>query len=738
MAVWLAAAVAACGALFAGASPTGWSPSDLAWSAAFAALVTVAVSRVPPLVWLLVAVATAAVGYDDATVVSLAALAAAVALLVMVLPHRIPTALAGAAAGAMLVNALLRLPDVGRDGTTALVVSLLVVPVLWLAWRDAPPEARAHLRVWATRAGLALGAVTAVCVVIVGALTPTVNDGIDAARSAADRARAGDIDGARAGLDTAAARMGTASGWLRSPLVLPARVVPVLGQQVRAMSTATTDARRLADASREAIAVVDDGGLEVIDGALDLTAVRATVDPLERSVAAMERARANASAVESPWLLPPLASRLAELTADVDDNLPAARRALDGARLADGFLGADGLRRYFIAFTTPAESRFMGGFVAHYAEVEIDQGRMTVTASGHVADFHSEPRAERELVGLDDHMARHGENYFPAYFVENITASPDGPVAAEIARQIVDIATGRQIDVVIIMDPSAVAALGTLNAPIDLDGVGSLDMEGVEQFLLRDQYTRFPDEDEQRAVLDELIDDTLDALLDGDVNLGAMVDRLGPLVEQGRLQVVSFDPDEDAFLRDVGLTRPFIRPGGVELVAVRSANASPNKLDVYLEREIDHVVEVDPDTGELEGTTTIRLTNAAPPGLRGVVSGGWDLPRPGINRQLVSVYTEHQIASLTVDGRPVEPWDQTELGWRVASVFVEIPRGDTQVIEMRWTGRHAPDVDELVVSYQPTVNRDLVHARVTTTGGTVLAEYDGRPEADVRVPFGSR
>ncbi len=635
-----------------------------------------------------------------------------------------------------MINGLLRLPDLGPARASAALVALLVVPTLWLAWLESAPETQVRIRRLALRGALVLAAVAVVSVGVVAALVPTVDDGIDAARSAAARARRGDVEGARDRLDRAADRMGTATAWFRSPLVVPARLLPGLGQQVRAVSTAGADAGRLAQATREAIAVVDDGGLEVVDGAIDLATVRAAIDPLERSVAAMERARLNATEVTSPWLLAPLADKLGELTVEVDDNLPAAQRALEGARLAEGFLGGDEVRRYFIAFTTPAESRFMGGFVAHYAEVEIDRGRMEITDSGHVADFHGwHERTPRELVGLDDHMARHGENYRPAYFIENITASPDAPTAAEVARQVVDLVTGRDIDVVVIMDPSAVAALGTLNAPIHLEGVGSLDMEGVLDFLLFDQYTIFPDEDEQRKVLDELTKDTLDAVLDGDLNLGAMVDRLGPLVEQGRLQVVSFDPVEDAFLRDAGLTRPFIRPGGVELVAVKSANASPNKLDVYLERQIEYEAVVDPATGQVEGTTTITMTNAAPPGLQGVVSGGWgDLPESW-NRQLVSMYSEHQVSEITVDGEPVEPWLQTELGWQTASVYLEIPRGDTQVVVMRWQGQIEPDVNELVVSYQPTVNRDQVRARVATVDGDVVAEYQGRPRADVRIPF---
>ena len=39
-------------------------------------------------------------------------------------------------------------------------------------------------------------------------------------------------------------------------------------------------------------------------------------------------------------------------------------------RLAPQMLGAEGVRRYFIAFTTPAEARGMGGFMGNWAVID--------------------------------------------------------------------------------------------------------------------------------------------------------------------------------------------------------------------------------------------------------------------------------------------------------------------------------------------------------------------------------
>ncbi len=93
----------------------------------------------------------------------------------------------------------------------------------------------------------------------------------------------------------------------------------------------------------------------------------------------------------SPWLIAPLQDRLADLDDDIDDAKPKLDNVVTAVQVAPAMLGADGERRYFIAFTTPAETRGLGGFMGNWAELTANDGRLAI------ADFgtHGRPRPGR-------------------------------------------------------------------------------------------------------------------------------------------------------------------------------------------------------------------------------------------------------------------------------------------------------------------------------------------------------
>ena len=50
-------------------------------------------------------------------------------------------------------------------------------------------------------------------------------------------------------------------------------------------------------------------------------------------------------------------------------------------------LGADGPRTYLVLFTTPSESRGLGGFVGSYAELTVDDGQLASSQFGRAQDL---------------------------------------------------------------------------------------------------------------------------------------------------------------------------------------------------------------------------------------------------------------------------------------------------------------------------------------------------------------
>ena len=108
-------------------------------------------------------------------------------------------------------------------------------------------------------------------------------------------------------------------------------------------------------------------------------------------------------------------------------------------------LGGDGPRTYFVAFTTPAEARGLGGFMGTWAELRADDGRLEVDPNG------SDRRADRRRMGaappvLDgpaDYLARYGRfgagvdgEPVAVDFWSNVTMSPDFPSITEVFAQL--------------------------------------------------------------------------------------------------------------------------------------------------------------------------------------------------------------------------------------------------------------------------------------------------------------
>jgi hypothetical protein len=234
---------------------------------------------------------------------------------------------------------------------------------------------------------------------------------------------------------------------------------------------------------------------------------------------------------------------------------------------------------------------------------------------------------------------------------------------------------------------------------------------------------------------------------------------LGPLVQQGRLMVHSFDAEEQALFADVGLDGAFPdQPDGGDYFSLVTQNAANNKIDMFLQRDITYAADLNPDSGELDATATVRLTNEAPAsGLPDVILSSGDriytgqgIPL-GTNRLYLSFYSPHQLESASVAGLPLPMESERELGLNVYSAFIDIPPGATLDVEILLHGTIDPSEDYRVgVGMQPLVNADSVTTTVTAAEGwlpeaTSTVSIDGRQatsavvttegDQQVRIPF---
>lgn len=685
--VVLIAVASGFGTAMAGMEPTGSRVPDLAWSALLGAVVALAGSRARR--WALIC--TAAIATATATGWFLVPAFAALGVALSTVAREQRLRITGALVAGVSVQCLVRIGtwDWAPFGTSAVVTAVAAGIVVASGWLNTRPR-------WRKATGrLALGVAAAVALVVAGFLAavvmsyPQVSGGVAAARAGLD-ATASDETQAATQFRRSANRLAAADRWLGSPLLLPASAVPVIAQQYRAVSDAVASAEELASVAATGASLVERGDLRPTDGRIDTDALTSLVPELTSTVATLESASGTLGALANPWLIPPVADRLDQLSATVDDVLPTTRLALEGAEAVPGMVGADGTRRWLVLLPTPAESRLLGGFVGNWALLEATDGRIDVVDDGAAKDVNGLVPPGGRRVDADEEFRLRYDGYLLDDYFQNSTVSPDFPSSARVASSFFSQSTGVPVEGVISLDPVALGALVDLTGPLTVPSLDrSFTGDELADFLLTDLYTF--DEATQDTIFAEAIEGTVDGLTSGALpGPGALTSALGEAADEGRILMWSSVPEEEAFIGNVGIAGALPPNEGQDFLFVGVANLAPNKLDVYLERTVGYSATWDPVTGAVDGEAVVILTNAAPNGLPPVVEGnGLGLP-PGTARLNVSLYSPLLATSFEVDGEPSAVEPQREGGWRTWSRVVEIPRGESVELRYRLAGTVDP------------------------------------------------
>lgn len=708
--------------------------------------------------WVLVlATGAAAVTAGDSTLTIIGALAFLAALWIGF--QRRDQAVPRAAVAAVALNVLARSELDGFHGISTVVAVATAAALAFSGLR------RRHKRTrriaWAVIGVGALATLAAVAGFGAAAMQARtlLTDGQRLATTGIEQVGRGEFAAATESFTQANAAFGAANVELQRPWTRGIRLVPVAAQNAAAVTDLSTAAAGVSGELSAALSQVDPEQLRVVDGRFDLDAVEAAAEPLGRVQDSIAQLDATIAAMDSPWLAEPLRQRIDRLAGDIDENESLLDNAVLAAQVAPSLLGGDGTRHYLIMFTTPAEARGLGGFMGNFAELEVSDGRITVSSFGRTGELNRggpDPLG-RTVSGPEEwltqwgrygfQMPPNGTTGFAAW--SNITISPDFPSTAQVAAELYPQSGGRELDGVFAMDPYVAEAFLRFTGAVTIEGTDQrIDHDNVVEFLLKEQYA-IDDQPERVDLLEQVWKETIDRLLDGALPGPVdMATELGPLVAEGRLVAWSVHADEQALFDQVNLSGALPRLGpppdasgagaetadggadaaadpatddaeftGAHAAAVVVNNAAPNKIDVYLARELTYDVTFDPHTGEARGAVTVELTNTAPrSGLPNVVLGNqFGLPF-GTNRALVSVYTGLPALSVSRDGEPAQVEPGRDHGWYTYRLRLDIPPGATTTLQLEIAGYLPTDTDTTVTTrIQP-----LVIPEVQTLDVTVL------------------
>ena len=635
-----------------GASPTGSTPVDIVLVVASTGLVTWAAATAPWWAVAVVAGLSAAVAGSLWLVVGLLALAAG--LWIGVTRRDLPIVRAGLTGVAL--NVLIRSDLAHVLGLSAVIGIAAATVVFLLGLRRRSRTARRNVWIGVITAGslaglailgLALGAALAV---------PDLQDANRITRAGIDLLDDGDYTAAAAQFEQAAAAFSGAESALTKPWTLPAAAVPVVAQNRTAVVELTSTAAEATQALSDALGVIDPEQLRVVNGRIDIAALELAQQPFVDVQDAIMDLDETIGAISSPWIVAPLQDRLVDLDTELNEARPRVDNAVNAVRLAPQMLGADGARHYFIAFTTPAEIRGQGGIMDSWVELTATEGRLGITAAGTTTELNQSTTEAREVAAPETWLEVWGSYGFtsgpngrtgPEPW-SNITISPHFPATGEVIAQLYPQSGGTELDGVFAMDPFVLQALLGFTGPISLaDADTELDQEDLARFLLTGQYD--VDDGAEPADLLAAASQAIVLRMFGATlpSPPIVAETLSPLAAQGRLAGWARDADEQALFDDIDLDGALPDLDGGDGIAAVFNNLGSNKLDVYLDRELDYDAAVDIDTGEVSATATVTLTNAAPSGGLPDPVIGSSQP-PGTNRILASLYSAMPVVSAFV------------------------------------------------------------------------------------------
>jgi len=450
-------------------------------------------------------------------------------------------------------------------------------------------------------------------------------------------------------------------------------------------------------------------------GRIDLAALQAAQAPLARALASVQLSARRLDALPHATRLGSVDAARGALARQVADLSSSLGTASVAARLLPPMLGADGPRRYFVAFQTNAEARGTGGLLGGFAILQADQGDLRVVQTGDNTQLGDRTTP---AVDLGSEFSDRYDQYGSTTHWNNSNMSPHFPSAATIWLAMWQKRTGQSLDGAMATDPVALSHVLAATGPVRLPSGESITASNVVRLTESTSYSRFADDNNARkAYLQVVARASLERVLSAPAGRPLLA-ALGQSAGEGRLLMFSAHSAEQALLAGTSLAGVLpITPRPFAEVVVN--NAGGNKLDYYLGREVTYTA------GGCGGSwrpssIVVKLTNNAPTsGLTAYAGGRHDGEPdqvPGSQRLLVSLYATRgaELLAASVNGRTSGAAVEAERQHPVYTMPVDIPPHGTSTIAYYLGEATAPGV--VMVPRQPLVLTMSVHTSAPVCG----------------------
>jgi hypothetical protein len=394
----------------------------------------------------------------------------------------------------------------------------------------------------------------------------------------------------------------------RSPALMPLRVLPVVGRQIRsvdALSEAASEVTTIAEArlsqarqllargriaAPQRVAFVDDIGQLGRDAGADLADVH--LGP-------------------SAGLVGPLAHARDRFT----DELASLRRSADHIdQAATGVASLlQGPRNYLLLASNNSEMRMGSGAFLSAGVLAAADGSFHLSPMQSITEY-TLPDDRVPLRG--DLLARWGW-LAPNREWRNLASSPRFDANAELAAQMWKASTGQDVDGVMALDIVALRGLLEVTGPVEVDGVTISAKNVLDDVMLR-QYLRAAaahTEDERREDLSLVASAVVDRLQNGSWDGERLASELVDIAAGRHLLLWSARAEEQKGWAAVAVAGTL----GPDSVMLGVHNRGGNKLDQFLDIRADLTTRIAANGTEVE--VHVRMRNTTPIGLPQKVAG---------------------------------------------------------------------------------------------------------------------
>jgi uncharacterized protein DUF4012 len=566
----------------------------------------------------------------------------------------------------------------------------------------------------------------------------TIRHEVDRARADVQRAlsalRAGETARAQDAFADAGRAFHSADRILGIPVAEALRVVPVVAPNVDAAREMVSTGESLAEAGGRLAGGVDPKRFEVLRGTVPIHEVERVAPELAEAAELLRDSRSRLSKIDRKYLLPIMGNAIDQLLTKLRDAQTDADRVEVAARVVPSVFGGHGTRRYFLAVQNSAELRATGGFIGNWGILVAENGHVRLEKFDRISALNEGGDPQARLLRAPEEFAKRYERFGVANTWQNVNMSPDFPTVGRVIQGLLPQSGGPNIDGVIAVDSSGLAALLRLTGPVNVAGwPDPITTDNVVDVTLRDAYARFEDRPDRAEFLGKVARAVWSAATTSKLGSPAHIgEALGAAASERHLTLWLAKPDEQKVADAVGASGRVEPPRNDSLLVV-TQNAAGNKADYYLDRSTKYAVTLTPDRegqkAALRSHVSVSLHNGAPAsGLPEEVIGPYDARfLAGESRSFVSIYTAGVFHRATLDGRPAALESARELDRNVYSSFVRAPAGASAELAFDVTGpvRLVDGWYRLDVLKQPTLRPENFEISIQVASGWRIVEVLG-------------